>query len=290
MKIIENNYRIEHCPLCSSKTIYKTGDLKYANELYLSTIRIQLTQQPELWECKLCQSSFTQNAIPPQIAEELYSIGEGSKRWANQSFETDKTDAVINYFKKNKSFRNKKLLDVGCNTGEFLDFASSFQMQTYGLEICKESCTILKQKGHIAFQSFRDVNETFDIVTAFDVFEHLYDVKGFLSFVSNILKPSGLFILLTGNPNSFAAKLSRERWWYCNYPEHVIYPSKKYFHQLTGFFVKQIILTYASKTHQSKRDSMEWISLIRQILKKQYNGLPAISSDHQLVILQKNIA
>lgn len=287
MRYINNDHHFDCCPFCNSSEVFKLGDLKYSDNLSLSTIRIQLANIPELWKCKSCFSMFTQNAIPPRIAEELYSMGEGSKRWTSSNFESDKTDVVIDYFRKNNYFKNKKLLDVGCNTGEFLDFMEKIGVKTYGLEICKESCDILKQKGHIAFQSSNEVHETFDVVTAFDLFEHLYDIRGFLDYVRSLLNPGGLFILLTGNPNSLPAKRTKEKWWYCNYPEHVVFPSPSFFKSLPEFKLTNTVYTYANRQHESMHKKAGFFSLIRKLFDGKYNGIPSFSYDHQFVVLEK---
>lgn len=286
MRLIDNNYRFSACPFCESTDLRKIGNLKYAKNLRLGTVNIQLTKQPELWKCNLCQSSFTQNTIPPQIAEELYAASKGSQRWGHESFEKDKTEAVVNYFNKNEFIKNKKLLDIGCNTGEFLDFVKKNGAQPYGFEICEESYLILKKKGYTAFKSAKDISEKFDIITLFDTMEHLYDPKGFLKFADELLNSGGLFIILTGNPMSAPAQSAKQRWWYVNYPEHIIFPSQYYFYKyLTGYSVKQFISTYASKTNKSLRLSLiqKLNTLLNGNRKNQYNGKP----DHQFVVLEK---
>ena len=286
MRIIDNNYRFSTCPFCESKDLLKIGKLKYAKNLHLSTVSIQLTEQPELWTCNVCQSSFTQNTIPAAIAEELYSTSKGAQRWGHESFEKDKTDAVINYFKNNESLKNKRLLDVGCNTGQFLDFAKKNGVQPYGFEICVDSFTVVKNKGYTAFRSAADISGKFDVITLFDTLEHLYDPKGFLKFVNGLLNSGGLLIILTGDPMSAAARSAKQRWWYCNYPEHVVFPSPDYFqHHLVGYTMKEFISTYASKTHETFRPSFlqKLKAFIGGFRRNQYDGKP----DHQFVVLVK---
>lgn len=290
MKTIINNYRFSCCPLCDSSAIFMMGALKYAEELSLSTVSIRLTLVPELWRCSNCLSSFTQNSIPPAIAEELYAMGNGSKRWAYESFEKDKTAAVVDYFRNNASFREKKILDIGCNTGEFLDFLARLRNRTFGLEICKESCAILSEKGHTAFQSSADVSGQFDVVTAFDLFEHLYDIKGFLEFVKSIMTSSGLFVVLTGNPRCLSAMLASEKWWYANYPEHVIFPSEQFFREhMTGFSVVEILHAHASKVHASLSSGFlnRWKKFFGLYFSNQYKGIPALYPDHLFVVMKK---
>ena len=91
---VENNYRINNCPFCNSSSIKKIGDLTYSGKVEFSTHYIDLQCIPEIWSCKNCHSNFTQNAIRPGEAENLYATGEGSKRWSPKSFIEDKTQNV----------------------------------------------------------------------------------------------------------------------------------------------------------------------------------------------------
>src|SRR5450432_240825 len=95
---VNNDLVHQRCPLCNSSEIKMIGGLKYSSNLSFSTHEIILKNKPELWKCRSCYSGFTQYAIDKQTAEELYSSGEGSKRWSSTVFDKDAT--VINYFSK----------------------------------------------------------------------------------------------------------------------------------------------------------------------------------------------
>ncbi len=284
---LENNYRVSVCPFCNSAEIAKKADLNYRGQTEFSTHTIELKNTPEIWKCRNCRSYFTQNAILPPDAEKLYASGEGSKRWSPKSFTEDKTQNVRDLLDNYLSGKNGKLLDVGCNTGEFLDYAGKNGIKTYGLEICEESCAILKNKGHVAYRTGAEINDTFDLITGFDVFEHLYDPNGFLSFVHGLLKKDGILILITGNPNSLPARLSKGNWWYFNYPEHVIFPSSNYFNMIKGFRVTETLNVFASLAHDEQGFFFGIKNFIKILIGKNYPGRPAIVPDHQLVVLQK---
>ncbi|MBW8050455.1 MAG: class I SAM-dependent methyltransferase [Cytophagales bacterium] len=286
MKEIGNNYWFKKCPLCNSSRIHKLGNLKYTKNLKFSTNEIFLKRTPEIWKCKNCCSGFTQNCISPEIAEKLYASGEGTQRWSYESFEDDKTEILINFF-NNLLQKGDKILDIGCNTGEFLDFARKIGYKTYGLEICYDSFCIINQKHHGGFNSYKDVNEKFGIITAFDLIEHLYKIDEFLEFAHQKLNENGLLIILTGNINSFQAQISKAKWWYINYPEHVIFPSIDFFKNLEKFMVVNVYKTYASITHENLHREAKILNILVRIIKNNYDGIPAIFEDHQFVILKK---
>jgi len=285
---VENNYRVSICPFCSSSEIMRKGNLNYKGKAEFSTHVIDLKYVPEIWKCKNCRSSFTQNAIKPADAEKFYASGEGSKRWSPKSFIDDKTQNVRDCLDKYLLNKNARLLDVGCNTGEFLDYAAKSGIKTYGLELCEQSCEIVNGKGHKAFRTGEEIKETFDLITGFDVFEHLYDPNGFLSFIHGLLNKDGILILITGNPDSLPARISKGNWWYFNYPEHVIYPSPNYFNMVKGFRVIETMNVFASLAHDEHGFFFAVKNFIKILIGKNYSGRPAIVPDHQLVVLQKN--
>ena len=94
-----------------------------------------------------------------------------------------------------------KLLDVGCGTGDFAQHLSDDgSLVVTGSEIYLKGLQIAqKRQPHIEFIQY-DVTEgildrTYDIITAFDVFEHIeQDVEG-MGNVHQMLTEDGVFIL-----------------------------------------------------------------------------------------------
>jgi SAM-dependent methyltransferase len=268
------------CPLCNSSEIKMIGVLKYSRDLIFSTHEIILKNKPELWKCRSCNSGFTQYAIDKQTAEELYSSGEGSKRWSSAVFDKDAT--VINYFSKVLK-HEMNVLDIGCNTGEFLDFAKDRGCHTYGVELSDDSIKVLEKKNHIAKNNMDFGDIKFDFVVAFDLIEHLYDVNGFLRQSKSLLKPQGILVILTGNINSISSLVSRNNWWYVNYPEHVVFPSRNFFKVHSLFAHIGSLKCYASKI-RSEEDRIG-LSNVRGIFSNNYNGIPSFGPDHLLISL-----
>jgi SAM-dependent methyltransferase len=129
-------------------------------------------------------------------------MNKGNKEWGNLS-----TSLV--FFCERKFTLDSKVLDVGCYTGSLIH--SLFQMgflDVYGIEVDQCSVTrgqelhpelkarIISYDGkHLPFP-----DAFFDVVTMFDVLEHIIDLEQFLEMqVNRVLKPGGTLVFQTPN-------------------------------------------------------------------------------------------
>lgn len=96
--------------------------------------------------------------------------------------------------------RDSFFLEIGCGTGEFLAKMWSRGYRGWGIDI--EDCSIQIAKNRLSnteIKVFREdimsVEGSFDIVFAFEVFEHIDDDIGALRKVNQLLKDKGYFML-----------------------------------------------------------------------------------------------
>jgi len=281
---IANDLRYEQCPLCSSRRVSKVGRIPYDSPTRFSTSEFEFASAPELWHCKDCGSSFVQNAVPEETAIRLYTSGASGERWSSEEFQLLKPEnqlSTLNSYLK----AGASVLDIGCNTGELLDYARARGSKTTGVEYSAPSRKVLQRKGHDSFASLADVMGEFDVITAFDLVEHFYDVPGFFRKCKALLKQGGVLVILTGNIGSISARVSRMDWWYLRYPEHVVFLSKEFFTRHSGLSLERWVRTYASIGYKAR-----WTQILRQlaggVLRRRYSGLPSIGPDHVLVVLR----
>ena len=126
----------------------------------------------------------------------------------------------IGFFKLEKkimqSGKRPRVLDIGCSTGALLAFLQERQWQPEGIEISPSADYAQKRLGvtinrkNIENSDFPA--ETFDLVMASHLLEHLNDPNGFLHKVWDILRPGANMILITPNIQSFQAILYKNRW------------------------------------------------------------------------------
>lgn len=97
-------------------------------------------------------------------------------------------------------------LDCGCGDGELtLKLAKKIgTKKIFGVEILSSKAACARQKGIEVFGG--DLNKeisfpdhSFDVITAIQVIEHLYDLDTFVSELKRMLKPGGCLVISTPN-------------------------------------------------------------------------------------------
>ncbi|MGG4500830.1 methyltransferase domain-containing protein [Paenibacillus polymyxa] len=135
-------------------------------------------------------------------------------------------DLVETYVDQTKYPRGK-LLDLGCSTGNFVLEAQLRYWDVKGVEISEKAAQIgrLKHGLNVITGSLDEHlfdKESFDVVTAFDVLEHIPNPHHFMENINRILKTGGLFIANTPNVSSTASYHSGSNWRHLDPPLHVI--------------------------------------------------------------------
>lgn len=74
--------------------------------------------------------------------------------------------------------------------------------------------------------------DAFDVVTLWDVLEHLSDPHAAIAEVARLLRPGGRLVLSTGDVGSLAARLSGARWHLYTLPEHLFFFSRRSLREL----------------------------------------------------------
>ncbi len=106
-----------------------------------------------------------------------------------------------------KKRRFATVLDVGCGRGEFLDLARNAGLKTFGIELNRDGAVVAREKGHSVFscllEQLKDESPQtkFDLITCFQVMEHVPDPVGLLRQALGFLAPGGQVSVSV--PNSF---------------------------------------------------------------------------------------
>jgi len=107
--------------------------------------------------------------------------------------------------------KSKRLLDVGCGYGAFLEMAIKRKWNVSGIDLSEKAVLYARSKGldvsnsTLPEKAYRD--EEFDVVTMFYVLEHLLDPVKYLQEVYRILKPHGLLLVRVPHTTPIAKML-----------------------------------------------------------------------------------
>jgi 2-polyprenyl-3-methyl-5-hydroxy-6-metoxy-1,4-benzoquinol methylase len=121
----------------------------------------------------------------------------------------------IKFIQKKIKLNKKKILDIGCSSGLFLDIVKQYGAYTYGIELNSSEYKIAKKKHKIFNTTIDkiDIEEKFDLITLWDVFEHIPEPYSFIKNIRKKLKKNGIIFFQIPNSNSLAAKILRKE---CN--------------------------------------------------------------------------
>jgi len=110
----------------------------------------------------------------------------------------------------------KRLLDVGCHIGVFVEVAQQGGWDAQGVEPSRwaaeqaQSQGLKVVAGTLATSGLKDAS--FDVITLWDVIEHVPDPQGELCEVHRLLKPGGVVVIHTIDIESPFARLMGRRW------------------------------------------------------------------------------
>jgi SAM-dependent methyltransferase len=164
--------------------------------------------------------------------------------------------------------KTNKLLDVGCGVGYFLEAAKKRGWEVYGTEYTDQAMDICNGKGIKMNKGKLDPSHyelgAFDIVTSFEVLEHINNPMEEVKNFYKTLRSGGLLYFTTPNFNAFERYYLKESYNIICYPEHLSYYTKSTMNRLlsdNGFEKKDLLTTGISLTRikTSKKTSDEKI-------------------------------
>ncbi|MCI0586182.1 MAG: class I SAM-dependent methyltransferase [Planctomycetes bacterium] len=123
--------------------------------------------------------------------------------------------------------RPGRALDVGCAAGYFLRVLAEAGWEVHGVEVSPFVARFARERHGLDSIRVGSLEEagfppaSFDLVTFWDVVEHLPDPRSALRAARGLVRPTGLLLLETQNVRSLAARLLGRRWQHFKQPEHL---------------------------------------------------------------------
>lgn len=134
------------------------------------------------------------------------------------------------------------MLDLGCGCGEYLYFLRSLGYENaIGVDVCEGELECARRMGvpnvlcADALKYLEDKKECFDVVSAFNFFEHLRkdEVLRLLKLVHQALKPGGKLLAIT--PNGLSPFGGAARYWDFSHETGFTPASWRQLARITGF-------------------------------------------------------
>jgi 2-polyprenyl-3-methyl-5-hydroxy-6-metoxy-1,4-benzoquinol methylase len=216
------------CNLCDSL------DLKITLQGNIDISKLKRFSQYEfygdIYKCQSCgfvaqKLEHDVETVIDKLQNEVYLDEEiGKLNIAEKYFQFD---SLVKIMKKYCQLSNIKLLDAGANTGVFLNRIKNPTIVTHGIEPSKEAAKTAKKLFDIPVENAviadsKIDDNTFDVITMWDVIEHLYDPKKDLSFLHDKLKVGGKIFISTHNIDDLCVKLMG--------PKYPLYMYQHFFH------------------------------------------------------------
>ncbi len=168
--------------------------------------------------CKECGLAYVNPRVKPGLVVKSYSE-------ADDSLYASQAEVRMSTFEDSLSFVEKyspkkgRILDVGAAAGFFLKVAKDKGWKVWGVEPSKwsakfanENYKVNVKQGVLEEAKFSD--NFFDVVTMWDVLEHVPDPTAELREIYRILKPGGLLVINYPDFGTSMAQLAGSKWWF----------------------------------------------------------------------------
>lgn len=108
---------------------------------------------------------------------------------------------------------NNKILDVGCYRGFLSKLLLDNGNEVFGIDIAKKALIQARKLGIKTQYADLEkkipfVSNSFDLVVAAEIIEHIKDTDNFLSEIKRVLRPNGYLVISTSNLVSLGRRIS----------------------------------------------------------------------------------
>ncbi len=194
-------------------------------------------------ECKQCRVAYLEPRPSDSVISRLYDANyfgrprdQAVSGYGYVSYLDGMDDLSLARLKVVSTVRNlrsARLMEIGCATGEFAAAASSAGASVTAIDVSDEVIEIARSRyPGIDFRSgsLEDVSSdlaSYDVICAFEVIEHVPDVRRFMHLVSGLARPGTTVFLSTPNYDH-ALDVGVDRWiGFRMSLEHLVYLSRQ---------------------------------------------------------------
>jgi len=222
---------LNNCPSCnsvSSKPCMKSCDYFLTKEDFI------------IVECSDCRLRFTN---PRPAFEDSIRYYDSSDYISHDTSQKGILPWVYTQARKlmlkkkfsivSKYSKGKRILDIGCGTGEFLLFCKTKGLDVSGVELNDKPREAAKTKyGLDIRKTILDFNlneNKFDCISLWHVLEHIHELNATIESIKKYLKPRGVVIMALPNCGSWDAIHYKNYWAAYDLPRHLYHFNKNSF-------------------------------------------------------------
>jgi 2-polyprenyl-3-methyl-5-hydroxy-6-metoxy-1,4-benzoquinol methylase len=237
---------IKYCPVCKNITFI---EFLKGKDYFLTGEEFTIV------ECSGCGFRFT-NPRPDE--KEILRYYDSPDYIAHDAEKVNLLKAIYTTIRKialrnkyaivNKYSHGNVLLDIGCGTGEFLNYCGKKNFDTTGIEPNEKARRFARE--HLGLKIFDESKlddfspAAFDVITMWHVLEHVHKLNERMSRIKQLLKPEGTLIIALPDCDSWDAAKYQYFWAAYDLPRHLYHFTQDTMQKLAsnnGFFIDSII-------------------------------------------------
>jgi SAM-dependent methyltransferase len=188
-----------NCPICNSEQTYiiYNGSIRNGAPGHLTSNAVPI------YQCRFCGLIWHNPAAPEALYEtDAYreSMGEHATL---TDFYAHHDAEIIDKLKLTGTsiYRCKVFMDIGCGGGGYADFIRGVAKEVILVEPTVSFAEKLRDKGYEVFSYAEDAADKYinkvDLITNYDVIEHVDDPLGFMRSIYKLLAPGGTAVIGT---------------------------------------------------------------------------------------------
>lgn len=172
-------------------------------------------RHPNYWKCGRCGLIFAHPQRDYNYAGECHPE---DFHWSEDRIGIRIANYALRYdlFKEYLPSTSPRLLDVGAFNGVFLHYMQTLGIRCLGVEMNRDAAEFGRTRFNVpivltSFEEFA-AREEYDIITMFNVLEHMRNFDGILRKVGDLLHAGGIFVCEIPNVFHWVAAVCKGRW------------------------------------------------------------------------------
>ena len=215
------------CPICGNEEIpavLEVEDHLVSRETF------------KLCECSSCTLRFT-NPRPDKEELGKYYSSEDYVSHTNQANNiVNRLYKIARYFtlrSKERLIRRgaatKSLLDIGCGTGQFLEFTKKNGWRIDGVEVDPDARAMAAKATETEIHKNLETidGKEYQVITLWHVLEHLPDLAKSVAQIKTLLATNGSIFIAVPNYLAYEARVYKHHWAAYDVPRHLYHFSPK---------------------------------------------------------------